>query len=53
VSDPNTVLPIREIASLLRGCCPTWTFREVTGGHMAPLTRPDLVNPIVTAFLRS
>lgn len=53
VSDPNTVLPIREIATLLRGCRPTWTFRELTGGHMAPLTRPDVINPVVTAFLRS
>jgi len=53
VSDPNTVLPIREIAALLRRSSPTWTFQEVTGGHMAPLTRPDLINPIVTSFLRS
>jgi pimeloyl-ACP methyl ester carboxylesterase len=21
------------------------------GGHMAPLTRPDLINPIVSSFL--
>jgi len=53
VSDPNTVLPIREIATLLRQSCPTWIFQEVTGGHMASLTRPDLINPIVTSFLRS
>jgi hypothetical protein len=53
VCDPNTVLPIREIAALLRRSCPTWTFHEVTGGHMAPLTRPDLINPIVASFLRS
>ena len=53
VSDTNTVLPIREIAALLRRSSPTWTFQEVTGGHMAPLTRPDLINPIVTSFLRS
>jgi len=53
VSDPNTVLPIREIAALLRGSCPRWTFSEVAGGHMAPLTRPNVINPIVTSFLRS
>jgi pimeloyl-ACP methyl ester carboxylesterase len=53
VSDPNTVLPIREIAALLRGSCPRWTFSEVAGGHMAPLARPDVINPIVTSFLRS
>jgi len=44
--------PIR-IAALLTRSCPTWTFQEVTGGHMAPLTRPDLVTPIVASFLRS
>lgn len=53
VSDPNTVRPIREITAILRQHCPTWTFEEIaTGGHMAPLTRPDLVNPLVASFLR-
>jgi pimeloyl-ACP methyl ester carboxylesterase len=41
VCDPGTVLPIREIAAILRRSCPGWTYREVPGaGHMAPLTRP-------------
>jgi hypothetical protein len=53
VADPNTVLPIREITALLRRSCPPWTYREVTGGHMAPLTRPDLINPLIVSFLRS
>jgi pimeloyl-ACP methyl ester carboxylesterase len=54
VSDPMTVFPIREIIALLRGACPKWTFEEIAGGgHMAPLTRPDIVNPLVGAFLRS
>jgi pimeloyl-ACP methyl ester carboxylesterase len=53
VSDPNTVLPIREITAILRRACPMWTYKEIAGaGHMAPLTRPDLVNPLVKAFLR-
>jgi pimeloyl-ACP methyl ester carboxylesterase len=53
VSDPNTVLPIREITAILRRSCPMWTYKEIAGGgHMAPLTRPDLVNPLVKAFLR-
>jgi pimeloyl-ACP methyl ester carboxylesterase len=52
VCDPNTVLPIREIMAVLRGSCPGWAYKEVTGGgHMAPLTRPDLINPIVGSFL--
>ena len=53
VSDPKTVRPIREITAILRRSCPFWTYREIAaGGHMAPLTRPDLINPIVTSFLR-
>jgi pimeloyl-ACP methyl ester carboxylesterase len=52
VFDPGTVLPIREIAALLRRSCPEWTHWEVAGaGHMAPLTRPDLINPLVDSFL--
>lgn len=53
VSDPHTVLPIREITALLRRTCPMWTYKEIAGGgHMAPLRRPDLINPVVRAFLR-
>jgi pimeloyl-ACP methyl ester carboxylesterase len=53
VSDPCTVLPIREITALLREACPAWRHEEIVGaGHMAPLTRPDLVNPLVKSFLR-
>jgi pimeloyl-ACP methyl ester carboxylesterase len=52
VCDPGTVLPIREITALLRRSSPGWTYREVPGaGHMAPLTRPDLINPLVGSFL--
>jgi pimeloyl-ACP methyl ester carboxylesterase len=52
VYDPGTVLPVREIAALLRRSCPGWTHREVPrAGHMAPLTRPDLINPLVDSFL--
>jgi pimeloyl-ACP methyl ester carboxylesterase len=52
IMDRNTVVPIREINELLRTACPDWTFREVdAGGHMAPLTRPEVVNPLVRSFL--
>jgi pimeloyl-ACP methyl ester carboxylesterase len=52
VCDPRTVLPIREITAVLRRACPGWAYKEVPGaGHMAPLTRPDLVNPLVASFL--
>ncbi|MDJ0941849.1 MAG: alpha/beta hydrolase [Kiloniellales bacterium] len=52
VSARRTVRPIREIVELLREACPAWRYRELAeGGHMAPLTHPDLINPIVAAFL--
>lgn len=52
LSDRSTRTSIREIVALLRQACPGWTFRFLDeGGHMAPLTRPDLVNPIVAGFL--
>jgi hypothetical protein len=52
VCDPGTVLPIREITAVLRRSCRRWAYKEVPGaGHMAPLTRPDLINPLVGSFL--
>ena len=52
VYDPKTVLPIREIAILLRQSCPWWSVHEVHGvGHMGALTRPDVINPLVSSFL--
>jgi pimeloyl-ACP methyl ester carboxylesterase len=52
ISDPATARPIIEITAILRRACPGWDYREVPGaGHMAPLTRPDVINPLVRAFL--
>jgi pimeloyl-ACP methyl ester carboxylesterase len=54
VFDSAGVSPTREIAAILRRSCPGWTFAEVQGaGHMAPITRPDLINPLVCSFLES
>jgi pimeloyl-ACP methyl ester carboxylesterase len=54
VCDPRTVLPIREIAALLHRSNLGWVYKEVPGaGHMAPLTRPDLINPLIGSFLTS
>jgi hypothetical protein len=31
---------------------PSWKFHEVAaGGHTAPITRPDLVNPLIGKIL--
>jgi pimeloyl-ACP methyl ester carboxylesterase len=52
MSDPATRRPIRAIAEILAQACPAWTFHDLpAGGHMAPLTRPDLVDPVIRAFL--
>ena len=52
VSDAATRRPIREIVDILARNCPHWTFRTVAeGGHMGPLTRPELTNPIIREFL--
>jgi pimeloyl-ACP methyl ester carboxylesterase len=52
VHDPETILAIREIVAILRAACPDWRFETVScGGHMGPVTRPDLINPIIRSFL--
>ena len=52
LSAKDTVRPIHEIIGLMRRGCPAWRFVQIPeGGHMAPLARPDLVNPIIASFL--
>ena len=52
ISDKTTQLPIREIVEIFEQACPHWSFHFIPeGGHMAPLTRPDLINPTVREFL--
>ncbi len=44
--------PSREIMELLIEACPAWRLTQIgDGGHMAPLTHPQLINPVVRAFL--
>jgi pimeloyl-ACP methyl ester carboxylesterase len=48
----NTRTPTCEIVNLLAKTYPTWYAHEVSsGGHMAPLARPDLVNPLIATAL--
>lgn len=50
VTAADTVPPITQIARILADRRPDWQFDEIThGGHMAPLTKPELVNPMVAA----
>ena len=51
--DRETVRPVRAVTALLRRACPWWRYLEVSaGGHMAPLTNPCFVNPLIRSFLR-
>jgi pimeloyl-ACP methyl ester carboxylesterase len=53
VSAADTWPPLRALTELFVKGCPHWTFAELPeGGHMAPLYRPDLVNPIICEFLK-
>jgi pimeloyl-ACP methyl ester carboxylesterase len=52
VSDTGTRRTIRELVDVFEAACPHWTFVRISGaGHMAPLTHPELVNPVVREFL--
>jgi pimeloyl-ACP methyl ester carboxylesterase len=52
VTARDTVATIAAIAGVLEQLRPDWRFTQVDdGGHMAPLIRPDLVDPLVAAFL--
>ncbi len=48
----NTRLSTRALAELLRREYPRWHFHEIeSGGHTAPITRPELVNPVIAGIL--
>ncbi len=53
VWDPTTVRPIREIVELLREASPWWFVELLGGGHMAPLTHPEIVNPVIEELLKT
>lgn len=48
----DTRRPTHTIVSLLTASHDHWKLHEVaSGGHMAPLARPDLVNPVIANIL--
>jgi pimeloyl-ACP methyl ester carboxylesterase len=52
ISARETVPPIAKIVSILEVRRPDWRFvRIACGGHIAPLSQPDLVNSIVSSAL--
>ena len=52
VSTADTVRTIDEIVSLMQETIPHWKFDKLErGGHMAAVTKPDLINPIIERAL--
>jgi pimeloyl-ACP methyl ester carboxylesterase len=52
MSAAKTTRPSRELVDVLLDACLDWEFAMTwDGGHMAPLTHPQLVNPIIRGFL--
>ncbi|WP_223428907.1 alpha/beta fold hydrolase [Tateyamaria pelophila] len=52
ISANDTVRSIREICGVMEASVPRWNHKQIDqGGHMAALTKPDLINPIVADAL--
>lgn len=48
----DTVLSIAEIFDLMQAACPDWQFENIgEGGHMAALTKPEIMNPLIRSAL--
>jgi pimeloyl-ACP methyl ester carboxylesterase len=48
----DTRAPTHALATLLASAYPHWRLHEVAaGGHMAPVSQPDLVNPLIAEIL--
>jgi hypothetical protein len=52
MSSTKTSSPSREVVELLLHSQRQWSFASLSdSGHMAPLTHPQVVNPIIGRFL--
>jgi len=50
----ETKTPIKSIYKIFEQICPHWQFQQVAeGGHMAAISRPDLVNPLIQKFTQN
>lgn len=48
----DTVRSIAEIVDLMEAACPDWRFERLgEGGHMAALTKPEIMNPLIRSAL--
>jgi len=54
ITGTNSPLSSRAVVARLRGVLPNVEVAELQGfGHMAPVTNPDAVNPLISRFLES
>lgn len=54
ISALETRRALREIVEIFSAACPHWSFTQISeGGHMAPLTHPDQINPVIRQFLEA
>ena len=55
IASARTKRPSQQLVEILSGACsPEWRFARLgDGSHMAPVTHPQLVNPIVRDFVAS
>ena len=52
ITSDQTVRSISALAQLFQSHIPEWSYRIYSGaGHMAPLTHPHIINPILTEIL--
>jgi len=52
ISAADTVRSIAEIVDLMEEACPDWRFERLgEGGHMAALTKPETMNPLIRSAL--
>ena len=52
INDARSPRSVLEIIELLEDACPHWAFIRISGtGHMAPVTHPELVNPMIGDFI--
>ena len=52
MSSAQTTRPSRELVDVLSHARPDWEFASIwDAGHMAPVTHPQRVNPIIRGFL--
>ena len=52
ISSPKPMDPSRAVMQVLADACSDWGYEHLPeGGHLAPITHPQVVNPVIARFL--